>query len=197
MRFVLIIGVLSVGLIVVAAFVSRRRRIETDTRAIAAWTGSTADARAAAVRALLDDATPNAGASFLLAADHLRHGRVKEAAREFGIAYHGDYRLEAAALLTFACLKAREGTESDIVEQIVRTWQEMKQPELGKSRIEQALLQCLVETTRDPPPLSPIGRLIWSVVPPNGCSQIEQHLIGNAPTWATCLRAESAASASA
>jgi len=191
-RFFLIIGVLLVGSIVVAAFVSRRRRIETDTRAIAAWTGSTVEARAAVVRALLDDAAPNAGASFLLAADHLRHGRVKEAAREFGIAYHGDYRLEAAALLTFACLKAREGSESDIVEQLARTWQEMKQPQLGKSRIEQALLQCLVETTRDPPPLSPIGRLIWSVVPASGCSQIEKYLIGGAPNWATCLRAESA-----
>lgn len=193
----LIIGVSLVVWVVVAAFVSRRRRIETGARAIAAWTGSTADARAAAVRALLDDAAPNAGASFLLAADHLRHGRVKEASREFGIAYHGDYRLEAAALLTFACLKAREGSESDIVEQIVRTWQEMKRPALGRTRIEQALLQCLVETTRDPPPLSPIGRLIWSVVPASGCSQIEQHLIDNAPAWATCLRAQSAASESA
>lgn len=173
--------------IVVNLFSSRRRH-QTERRAITAWLETAAERRGEVMQRLLDEPGPNAAAAYLLAVHHLRSGEVKKAARDFGVAHHGDFRLETAALLTFACLKACEGPASDIVEQIVRTWGEMKRPQIGRSAGEQALLACLAQTTRDPPPLSPIGRLVWYVVSPDKCREVEQMLFGEAPDWAAQLK---------
>lgn len=183
-----IAGLVLVGAATVTLLVAQRLRRQVDRRAVEAWIRSTSENRGDAMQALLDEPATNACASYLLAAHHLRNGRVKQAAREFGVAHHSDYRLESAALLTFACLKAIEGPESDIVEQIVRTWEEMRRPEIGRSADEKALLECLAQTTRDPPPLSPIGRLVWCVVSPDCCREVEQLLAGDGPAWAALLK---------
>lgn len=177
-----------IGTAIAVVFLISRKRHQAERRAIAAWLAAPAERRGEAMQRLLGEPGASAAAAYLLAVHQLRGGEVKKAARDFGIAHHGDFHLETAALLTFACLKASEGPESDIVEQIVRTWGEMKRPQIGRSAGEQALLACLAQTTRDPPPLSPIGRLVWYVVSPDKCREVEQLFFGEAPAWAAELK---------
>lgn len=105
---------------------------------------------------------------------HLRKGRVRLAARAFGMAYHGEFRIESAALLTFACLKAREAAPSDVLEQIAKTWMEMKRPRLFQAAEERILADVLEATTRAAPPLSELGRLAWCVVSPTEQTRVEE-----------------------
>ena len=101
------------------------------------------------MQAFLADTPINGPASYLLACAHLRDGRTREAAREFGAAYHADCNLESAALLTFACLKSREGPDTDITEQIEKTWHEMKRPDLLEHWEDRAMLLTLSTLSLD------------------------------------------------
>jgi len=117
----------------------------------------------------------------------LRAGCVKQAARAFGMAHHADHRLETAALLAFACLKAHEGPDGDLPEQIAQTWEQMKRFDVRGNWEDRAMLACLRADAREAQPLSPLGRLAWSVVDD---SQRTRLLSGAAvaalaPLWST------------
>jgi len=123
--------------------------------------------------------------------DYLRNGRTKEAARAYGMAHHADCQLESAALMTFACLKAADGEDSDIVEQVVKTWWEMKQPAIARKRGDREMLNCLAVTTPKCPALSPLGRLAWLSVSPQQRSRIGRLTENAVPAWAEPLRSTS------
>ena len=158
-----------------------RRLRKSEQIVIDTFLSSPIDRRADALRALLDTTDCRAPGWYLLGCLHLRSCRVKEAARAFGMAHHSDYRLETAALLTFACLKAKEGEGSDIIEQILVTWQEMKRPDVVHRAEDRRMLDCLASTTRDVPTTSQLGRLIWLVTGPAHQSKIEEMLAVNGP----------------
>jgi hypothetical protein len=141
----------------------RRRQYE---RAIGLWQETVADQRMAAFSALPLETDLDAPGWYLLGCAHLRRYETKLAARAFGMAHHADCNLDSAALLTFACLKAAEGPDSDIVEQMVITWQEMKRPQLPRHAQDDLLLECLSADTPVPPELQPLGRLAWLVIGP-------------------------------
>ncbi len=132
----------------------------------------------------------NAAAWFLLGCARLREGRIGEAARAFGVAHHADYRIESAALLTFACLKASTAERSGILEQIFETWDEIGRPAVAAHREEGLLFDCLESTTRDLPELSPIGRLAWLVVGPDQQSDIERSVREGGSRWAEAMRSD-------
>jgi hypothetical protein len=109
--------------------------------------------------------TPRCGAAwFLQGVLHLHEYRTRQAARAFGMAHHCDCNLEAAALLTFACLKASDGQDSDILRHIAKTWEEMKRPTIGYSSDERLILEAIEAPPSPPPTLSPLGRMAWFVV---------------------------------
>lgn len=149
-----------------AAVRTARKHRDQYAEASRLWRQTPADQRAGALSALTPDTEPNGPVWFLIGCDHLHEYRTKQAARAFGIAHHADCNLEAAALLAFACLKAAEGKDSDIVEQIITTWREMKQPDIPRRKQDRLLLSCLESTVGNPPDLPPLGRLIWLVVGP-------------------------------
>lgn len=132
----------------------------------------------------------NAAAWFLFGCAHLREGRIGDAARAFGVAHHADYRVESAALLTFACLKASAADQSGILKQIIDTWDEMGCPAVAERRAERLLFDCLESTTRDLPELSPIGRLAWLVVGADQQSGIERTIREGGSRWADAMRAD-------
>jgi len=173
------------GLAVAAALarcvVAARRRRRSYFAAMQAWLSAPAERRHEVLRRLTCEQDPHAAAWFLLGCALLRQSRAREAARAFGMAHHADFRLQNAALLTFASLKATEGPDSDIIEQIVQTWHEMRRPGLMQTREDRRLLDCLAATTRDPPRLSPLGRLIWFVVGPVQQSRLELMLDAKVP----------------
>lgn len=78
------------------------------------------------------------------------------------MSYHFDVNIESAALLTFACLKARDGECSDILDQIAVTWDEMKRPDIHASAADRQLLAILQEPDA-PTGLSALGQLVWAV----------------------------------
>lgn len=142
--------------------------------------------RLEALQLLLQDQDVNAAAWYLHAAGCLRLGRTRDAARAFGIAHHADWRLQSAALLTFAALKAAEGESGDIIEQIVTTWREMKEPDVLAHEEDRIMLECLATTTGKGPALSALGRMAWVMVSPAQQSRLEQLLLER-PDWARPL----------
>ena len=94
----------------------------------------------------------------------VREGKTKDAARAFGMAHHAEHRLENAALLTFACLKAREGDDSDLVEQLINTWLEAGSTPVTRTRTDAAMLASLDTADEKVVPLSPLGHLAWAVL---------------------------------
>ena len=119
------------------------------------------------MRSLLDEYHPNGAAWYLCGCACLGEYRTKQAVRAFGMAHHADSNLETAALLTFACLKASDGEDSDLIEQITTTWHEMKKPDILRRQEDQMLLDCLEATAgKARIALSPLGRMTWLVVGP-------------------------------
>jgi hypothetical protein len=137
------------------------------------------------MRSLLDELYPSGPAWYLCGCACLGEYRAKHAARAFGMAHHADSNLETAALLTFACLKASDGEDSDLIEQITTTWHEMKKPDILRRQEDRLLLDCLeTASAKAPPSLSPLGRLAWLVVGPVLRDRIERLVAGNDPRWA-------------
>jgi hypothetical protein len=162
-----------------------RRRRRRYVEAAKLWRETPGERRLDALRGLLSNLELHGPAWYLIGVEHLRAGDTKEAARAFGMAHHADCDLESAALLAFACLKAAPGAESDIVEQIIATWREMKQPALPARDAERRLLACVEETDRheaarreprppSPPDLPALGRLAWLVVGPAVRPKVER-----------------------
>jgi hypothetical protein len=148
------------------AVINRRSRARRYHVAMEVWRRAKPGGRAAAMQTLLNDQPINGPASFMLACTLLREGRAREAAREFGAAYHADCNLESAALLTFACLKSKDGLDGDIVQPIVQTWREMKRPDLFANWEDRSVLSAL-EVVSDPAPTSlSLGKFIWIVLGP-------------------------------
>ena len=141
---------------------SERRRRYSD--AVHLWQSTPDERRLEVFSALPLEQDLNGPAWYLLGCAHLHHSQIRSAARAFGMAHHADCKLESAALLTFACLKAGEGSDSDVVDQIAITWDEMKRPEPLKCREDRLLLECLDTTVGPAPRLTPLGRLAWLVV---------------------------------
>lgn len=118
-------------------------------------------------RRLLDDfidlKPETAAAHYLYGCACLREGDVAAAARAFGAAYHADYRLESAAMLTFACLKAYadEAGTGTLRQHVLTTWDEMKRHRLAISAIERSVIEALGDSARAvaaawrPPALDP------------------------------------------
>lgn len=126
---------------------------------------------------------------YLAGVQALRAGRVREAARAFGIAHHADFELVSAALLTFAGLKASSGGVADVVPLIVATWREMKRPALGETHVDGLMLGAITQTA---PPMprggSALAALIWGVTNEAERRRL-QELIDAGPEWARDLRA--------
>mgnify|MGYP001167294230 CR=1 FL=1 len=141
----------------------RRRRFD---EAVGLWAETQPDQRAAVLATLAQEAVANAPAWYLLGCAHLHDYETKLAARAFGMAHHADCNLESAALLTFACLKASDGPDSDVVEQIFTTWEEMRRPDLLSRSAEYRLMACLGAGAAPPSDLSSLGSLAWLVVGP-------------------------------
>jgi hypothetical protein len=149
------------------------------------WTAAVAADREGAMRSLLNRPGLNGPAWYLCGCACLQEYRAKQAARAFGMAHHADSNLETAALLTFACLKAADGQDSDLVEQITTTWQEMKNPDILHRQQDRLLLDCLEATCgQAPASLSPLGRLAWLVVGPVLRDRIERLVTGDDACWA-------------
>lgn len=100
------------------------------------------------------------------------------------MAYHLDVDIESAALLTFACLKSRDGECSDILDQIAVTWEEMKRPEIHASAADRKLIAILAE---EPPPkgLSDVGRFVWTVVGNGQRAEISSECFAQPRRWAS------------
>ncbi|MBN2561329.1 MAG: hypothetical protein JXQ75_10410 [Phycisphaerae bacterium] len=158
----------------VSAVHSWRKRQNQYAQAMRLWQETPSGRRAAAMSALPLDAEPNGPAWYLTGCAHLHNGDTRQAARAFGMAHHADCNLESAALLTFACLKATEGEDSDIVEQIITTWHEMSQPDILRQKQDRLMLACLGSTADETPDLPPLGRLAWLVVAPHLRPKVQQ-----------------------
>ena len=162
----------------------RRRRQRCFDVAIRTFQDAPAAKRSEAMRDLIKTTDSNGPAWYLLGCSLLRDNRTEEAARAFGMAHHRDCNLQTAALLTFACLKAKSADSTDIIDQILATWEELRQPDVLSRVEDRLLLDCLVETTRDEAPrLSALGRMIWLVAGPASQSRIEELLETDEPRW--------------
>jgi len=167
-------------ILVVDAILSARRRQHHYERALDAWRTAGPHERVTAIRKLadeVDNGVRNSQAWYLMGCHHLAEGEFKEAARAFGIAHHADFRFASAALLTFTALKAASPAGGDWITLLVATWHETGCPDIGETREDAQTLKCLESTTRDPPMLSPLGRLAWLVSGPHGQERIEQALL--------------------
>lgn len=171
------------GLVVVSAMRARVDRHRQYAEAIRLWSQTTASRRPDAMRCLLAHQEANGPAWYLLGCAMLLEGHTKQAARAFGMAHHGDCNLETAALLTFACLKATEGSNSDVVRQIATTWEEMNRPNLFRRHEDRLMLDCLAKSGQGPPALSRLARLAWLVIAPPLRPMPEQLAAGD-PPWA-------------
>lgn len=180
-KFILYPALLVALLAMARALIAWRRREHQFQDALRLWRATPADRHVDEMKRLTTLPEAPAAARFLLGCALLRQSRTAEAARAFGTAHHADWRLQNAALLTFAALKAREGADGDIIEQIIHTWREMKRPRINITRQDQDLMECLAATTRDPPRLSPLGRLIWLVIGPSHQSRLELMLDSQVP----------------
>lgn len=122
----------------------------------------------------------NSAAWYYLGAIQLRDGHVRDAARSFGMAYHRNCDLETAALFTFACLKSREGAQTDVVEQLLKTRSEMREGDIPRKEMDIAVTRCLCEASEGARSLSDFGAVVWSSVGPFQRRQIEQLLTSEA-----------------
>ncbi len=175
---VVAIAAIGVGLAALRAATLRRRRYQAAARL---WQETAPERRRTALESLTCGSDLDAAAWYLLGCAYLQEGRLRLAARAFGVAHHADYMLETAALLTFACLKASEGRDSDIIEQTIRTWHEMREPDLLRRKEDHLMLDCLASTVAAPPPLSPLGRLIWFTVPSSQQAKMGKMLANDVP----------------
>lgn len=169
------VAVITAILIADALFATRRRQRGYE-QALTAWRTCGPGERQAVIARLsaaTDHGTRNAQAWFLLGCHHLAEGEYRQAARAFGIAHHSDYRFASAALLTFAALKAASPAGGDWVALLAATWHEVGRPDPTATREDARTLACLESTTRDPPLLSPLGRLAWLVSGPSAQARIE------------------------
>lgn len=167
----------------ISIFLIRRRRHRYFDVAIKAFLGTPAAKRSTAMRELIQATDSNAPAWYLLGCSLLRDDRTKEAARAFGMAHHRDCNLQTAALLTFACLKTKSDDATDIIDQILATWEELRRPDVLRRVEDRLLLDCLIATTRETPHLSALGRMIWLVAGPASQSKIEELLETDGPRW--------------
>ena len=115
-----------------------------------------------------------------------RAGQMRDAARFFGMAHHANCRLQTAALLTFSALKAAEGVETDLLAPLVRTWDEMKRPDILGERDDRLVIETLTSNDPSPPDCSALGRLAWIVSGRPQRRRLEQ-LIVESPDWAMPL----------
>ena len=161
-----------------------RRRRACYAVAEETFSSSSPEDRVAALSNLLAGFEKDGPAWYLLGCSHLRAYRMKEAARAFGMAHHGDCNLESAALLTFACLKADDGEGSEIIERVLETWEEMRRPEIGRRIEDREMMQCLSASARDAPTLSRLGMLIWYVTGPAHQRKIEETVADPGPPGA-------------
>jgi hypothetical protein len=137
------------------------------------------------MRRLLDEPHPNGAAWYLCGCVYLSDCRARQAARAFGMAHHADTNLETAALLTFACLKASDGEDTDLIEQITSTWHEMKEPDILRRQEDRLLLDCLEATSgKVPASLSPLGRMTWLVAGRVLRDRLERLVAGSDARWA-------------
>jgi hypothetical protein len=175
-----------VFLVATALRVSRRRHgLYQDAKQL--WQQTAPQQRRAAFEKYVEGPDLSAPAWYLLGCAYLQDSRPRLAARAFGVAHHADYRLETAALLTFACLKAAEGPDSDIINQTIQTWHEMRKPDLTRRAPDRLMLNCLASASTAPPPLSSLGQLIWLAVSPTQREQLEK-LLANGTQHAAALR---------
>jgi len=171
--------VAGVALIATDAALRARRREHSYEQALTAWRTLGPAERVSTIRTMAeasDNGTRNAQAWFLLGCHHLAEKDFRMAARAFGIAHHADYRFTSAALLTFAALKAASPGGGDWITLLAATWHEVGRPHPGESPVDARTLACLESTTRDPPVLSPLGRLAWLVSGPEAHARIEEIL---------------------
>ncbi len=164
-----------IGLVVAVACGVVRGRLVRECgyrRAAALFRAANADQRRQALRTLLQDPCAKAPAWYLVGCLHLRTGDVREAARAFGMAYHGDDRLESAALLTFTCLKAGNDGAASLLTHALTTWKEMKAPDLPRTAEDRMLLACLEQAEAAAPSHSPLApppaRLIRAILGATG-----------------------------
>lgn len=125
---------------------------------------------------------------YLAGVSSLRGGRVKDAARAFGAAHHNNPHLETAALLTFACLKAKEGRDTDLLEHVVRTWREMKSPDVVAHAPDRLIIESMTDVKGCSVRLSPLGRLTWGVLPPSQQARMAELLNDATCRWVDPLR---------
>lgn len=175
------------GMSALAVGRSALRRRRAFDAAICTFAAAPEERREAVMREQLETTDVRGPAWYLLGCACLRAGRVREAARAFGAAHHHDCDLETAALLTFACLKAREGPGTDLIERVLTTWEEMQRPDVTRRTADRRMLRCLASTTRTAPELSPLGRLIWGVAGPAQQARIESILKTGDERWAPIL----------
>jgi hypothetical protein len=116
-----------------------------------------------------------------------RDGRTKDAARSFGMAHHADHRLENAALLTFACLKAKEGADSDLVEQLIQTWYETGSMPITRTRADRSLMASLDDRDDTTSRLTALGRLAWTVLGPAARDRLRVQWQSAAASGVECL----------
>ena len=175
--WIVIIAVAGLATLVAAdTLLAARRRRRGYDMALEAWRTSGPADRASALGKLTlatNDGTHNAQAWYLLGCHHLAEGDYRQAARAFGIAHHSDHRFASAALLTFAALKAASPTGGDWITLLAATWHEVGRPDPAQTPEDARTLVCLESTTRDPPLLSPLGRLAWLVSGPSGQARME------------------------
>lgn len=155
------------------------RRVRTD--AASAFREARGERAIEAMRARIAAHPENPVGWFLLGCGQLRSNRVKDAARAFGMAYHQDVEIEAAALLTFACLKARDGAGSDILDQMVMTWREMREPNLAAAADRHVL--ATIGAAAAPKALSTLGRLAWAVTGDQQRAALQSRPTDKAAVW--------------
>ena len=178
--FLILAIVCVAGVVIADALLAARRRQRGYQQALDAWRTSSPSERARIIGRMAeaaDDGVRNAQAWYLLGCHHLSEGDYRKAARAFGIAHHADYRFTSAALLTFAALKAAGPAGGDWITLLAATWHEVGRPDPARTPEDARTLACLESTTRDPPLLSPLGRLAWLVSGPEAQARIEQILL--------------------
>ncbi len=161
-KWVLGLTFMTVAIFAVDSVIRRRRKRARGQEAAKCYREASLDQREAVLVALTRNSPETALGWYLLGAMQLRGGRIREAARSFGMAHHRECNLESAALLTFACLKAREGEDCDLIEQVLTTWVEMRRPDLAASAEDRRAMECLAEPDC-PEGLTVLGKLLWSV----------------------------------
>ena len=190
-KWILGLIAISAGALVVGArWRDQRRARRRYAEALRIWTEKRPAEWAAALRRLIErEEGPNGAAWYLLGCAQLWQGETQAAARAFGMAYHADWNLQTAALLTFACLKSVQEEDGELLRPIVATWEEMKSRPIEETEVDQMMLQCLEATTRDAPALSEVGRLAWLCGGPAQQEAIER-LLETRADWSAPLRAE-------